>query len=53
MVSGFKTSPLESAKIDSGEARPMEILLNFFCTYQPPFYRELRDLNEECLEARN
>jgi hypothetical protein len=32
MVSGFKTSPLESAKIDSGEARPMEILLNFFCT---------------------
>ena len=29
IVSGFKTSPLESDKIDSGEANPIEILLNF------------------------
>jgi hypothetical protein len=28
IVSGFKTSPLDSAKIDSGEARPIEILSN-------------------------
>ena len=30
MVSGLRTSPLESAKIDSGDANPIEILLNFF-----------------------
>jgi hypothetical protein len=30
IVSGFKTSPLDSFKIDSGEARPIDILLNLF-----------------------
>ena len=30
IVSGFKTSPLDSFKIDSGEASPIEILLNLF-----------------------
>jgi hypothetical protein len=29
IVSGFKTSPLDSFKIDSGEASPIDILLNF------------------------
>ena len=29
MVSGFKTSPLDAAKIDSGDPSPIEILLNF------------------------
>jgi hypothetical protein len=29
MVSGFKTSPLDDARIVSGEANPIEILLNF------------------------
>jgi hypothetical protein len=28
IVSGFKTSPLDSFKIDSGEASPIDILLN-------------------------
>ena len=28
MVSGFNTSPLEVDKIDSGEPKPIEILLN-------------------------
>jgi hypothetical protein len=28
IVSGFNTSPLDSFKIDSGEANPIEILLN-------------------------
>ena len=28
MVSGFKTSPLDSAKIDSGDASPIVILSN-------------------------
>ena len=33
MVSGFKTSPLEDARIVSGEANPIEILLNFFVLF--------------------
>jgi hypothetical protein len=30
MVSGFKTSPLDAAKIDSGDANPIDILSNLF-----------------------
>jgi hypothetical protein len=31
MVSGFNTSPLEDAKMVSGDESPMEILLKSFC----------------------
>jgi hypothetical protein len=33
MVSGFKTSPLETSNIASGDDKPNEILLNFFTVY--------------------
>ena len=33
MVSGFNTSPLDFSRIASGDAKPIEILLNFFTVY--------------------